>query len=76
MSPTTVEKREYMTHVPYASVVGSLMHAMVYTRPALSQAMAMVSRYMHDPSTGHWKAIKWILRYAKETLILCLRKIL
>ena len=27
--PTTVEEREYLTHVPYASVVGSLMYAMV-----------------------------------------------
>ena len=25
MSPTTVKEREYMTHVPYASAVGSLM---------------------------------------------------
>ena len=29
MSPTTVEEREYMTHVPYASTVGSLMYAMM-----------------------------------------------
>ena len=29
MFPTTIEKREYMTHVPYASAVGSLMYAMV-----------------------------------------------
>ena len=28
MSPKNVEEREYMTHVPYASAVGSLMYAM------------------------------------------------
>lgn len=39
-----------MTHVPYASAVGSLMYAMVYTQPGISQAVSMVSRYMHDPS--------------------------
>jgi len=27
MSPTIVEEHEYMTYVPYASVVGSLMYA-------------------------------------------------
>jgi len=36
MSPTTVEEREYMTHVPYANTVGSLIYAMVCTKPDLS----------------------------------------
>ena len=35
MSPITVEEREYMIHVPYASAVGSLMYAMLCTRPDL-----------------------------------------
>ena len=51
------KEREYMTHVPYASAVGSLMHAMVCTRPDLSQAISMVNRYMHDPGQGHWEAV-------------------
>ena len=46
MSLTTVEEHEYMTHVPYASVVGSLMYAMVCTRPDLSQAVSIVSRHV------------------------------
>ena len=50
---TSIEEREYMTHVPYASAVDSLMYAMVCTRPDLSQAASMVSRYMHDPDRGH-----------------------
>jgi len=49
ISPITVEEREYMTRVPYASAVGSLIYAIVYTRPDLSQIVSMVSRYMHDP---------------------------
>jgi len=65
MSPTTVEEREYMTRVPYASTVGSLMHAMVCTRPDLSQAVLMISRYMHDLEKGHWEAVKWVLRYIR-----------
>ena len=36
MSPTTVKEREYMTRVPYASAVDSLMYVMVCTRPDLS----------------------------------------
>ena len=68
MSPKCVQEREYMTHVPYASAVGSLMYAMVCTRPNLSQAVSMVSRYMHDPGQGHWEAVKWTLRYIKGTI--------
>jgi len=68
MSPTTVEEREYMTRVPYASAVGSLLHVMVCTRPGLSQAVSMISRYMYDPGKGHWEAVKWVLRYIKGTI--------
>ena len=68
MSPKSIQEREYMSHVPYASAVGSLMYAMVCTRPDLSQAVSMVSRYMHDPGQGHWEAVKWILRYIKGTI--------
>jgi len=53
MSPISIEECEYMTHVPYASAVDNLMNAMVYTRPDLSPAISMVSRYMHDPDRGH-----------------------
>ena len=58
MSPKTIEEREYMTRVPYASAVGNLMYAMVCTRPDLSQDISMISRYMHDPGRGHWKIVK------------------
>ena len=53
MSPTFVEERKYMTHVPYASVIGSLIYAIVCTRPDLSQAVLMISKYMYDPGRGH-----------------------
>jgi len=53
MSPTIVEECDYMTRVPYASAVGSLMYAMVCIRPDLSQAVLMISRYMHDRSKCH-----------------------
>ncbi|KAE8727554.1 putative ribonuclease H protein [Hibiscus syriacus] len=57
-----------MAKVPYANTVGSLMYAMVCTRPDISQAVGVVSRYMHDPGEGHWQAVKWILRYLRQTV--------
>jgi len=68
MSPKTVDDREYMSHVQYASAVSSLMYALICMRPDLSQAMSMISIYMHDSGRGHWEAVRWILRYIKDTV--------
>ena len=61
MSPTTIEECEYMTRVPYANAVGSLMYAMVYTRPDLSQTISIISRYIYNTGKGYWEAVKWVL---------------
>src|SRR3954470_4236100 len=66
-SPSTEAELEAMKKVPYASVVGCLMYAMVCTRPDLAQAISVVSKYMSNPGNDHWKAVKWILRYLKGT---------
>ncbi|GJS21580.1 retrovirus-related pol polyprotein from transposon TNT 1-94, partial [Tanacetum coccineum] len=52
--------------------VGSLMYAMVCTRPDLAHAVSVVSRFMANPGKAHWKAVKWILRYLKGVSNICL----
>jgi hypothetical protein len=52
-SPSTDSDFEYMSKVPYSSVVGSLMYAMVCSRPDLSYAMSLVSRYMVNHGKEH-----------------------
>jgi hypothetical protein len=71
--PSTDEDFEYMSRVPYSSVVGSLMYAMVCSRPDLSYAMSLVSRYMANPGKEHWKAVQWIFRYLRGTSNACLK---
>jgi len=61
-----------MSHFPYSSAVGSLMHFMVCTRPDLSYAVSVVSRYMHNLGKDHWAAVKWIIHYVKGSLDRCL----
>ena len=56
-----------MSKVPYDSVVGSLMYLMVCTRPDIAHAVGLVSRYMANPGSMHWEAVKWILRYLQGT---------
>ncbi|GMJ14768.1 hypothetical protein HRI_005146000 [Hibiscus trionum] len=68
MSPSSEEERMEMSRVPYASAVGSLMFAMICTRPDIAQAVGVVSRYMANPGREHWNAVKRILRYIKGTL--------
>jgi hypothetical protein len=67
MCPKTQEEIEYMSRVPYSSAVGSLMYAMVCTRPDIAHAVGVVSRYMNNPGKEHWEAVKWILRYLRGT---------
>jgi len=57
------EDTEYMSRVPYSSVVSSLMYAMVCSHSDLSYGMSLVSRYMSNPSKEHWKTVQWIFRY-------------
>src|SRR5581483_8660829 len=49
LSPSTQADVAYMARVPYSSAVGSLMYAMICTRPDLTYAVSMVSRYMAKP---------------------------
>ena len=63
--PQSMDEVEHMSKVPYASAVGSIMYAMVCTRPDIAQSVSVVSKYMANPGKRHWEAVKWILRYLK-----------
>ena len=47
--PKTQEEVDMMRQVPYASAVGSLMYAMLCTRPDIYYSVGMVSRYQSNP---------------------------
>jgi len=51
--PKTQEEEEDMSHVPYASAVSSLMYLMVCTRPDISHAVRVLSRFMSKPRKEH-----------------------
>jgi len=46
-------EKECMSRVPDVSNVGSLMYAMVCTRPNLAQVVTIMSRYMSNPRKEH-----------------------
>ena len=67
LCPSTSDQRGRMSKVPYASAIGSIMYAMLCTRPDVSFALSMTSRYQQDPGEGHWTAVKNILKYLRRT---------
>eukprot|EP00253_Pinus_taeda_P011251 PITA_11251 len=60
--PKTQEEEEDMSRVPYASAVGSLMYAMVCTRPDIAHAVGVLSRFISKPGKEHWTAVKRVFR--------------
>ena len=70
--PTSDAERVNMAKVPYSSAVGSLMYAMICTRPDIAHAVGVVSRYMSNPGKKHWEAVKGIMRYLSGTQDMCI----
>ncbi|KAI3510570.1 hypothetical protein L1887_17672 [Cichorium endivia] len=65
--PSSSDERERMSRIPYASAMGSIMYAMLCTRPDVSCALSMTSRYQANPGENHWTAVKNILKYLRRT---------
>ena len=61
-NPTTTEDRERMKVIPFASAIGSIKYAMLYTRPIVYLAMSLAKEYNSDPGVDHCTAVKIILR--------------
>ena len=72
LCPQIKVEEEKMVRIPYTSVVGSVMYAMVCSRPDIAHAVSLVSRYMSHTGKGHWEALKWLPRYLKSTSSVCL----
>jgi hypothetical protein len=51
----------------YQSIVGSLLHAATATRPDISHAVGVLSKFSNKPHEMHLTAAKHVLRYLKAT---------
>ncbi|KAH9678958.1 hypothetical protein KPL71_025922 [Citrus sinensis] len=56
-----------MARVPYSSAIGSLMYAIMCTRPDICYDMGLVSKYQSNSGRKHWNAVKRIVAYLKGT---------
>jgi hypothetical protein len=48
------------------------MYAMFSTRPDISHAVGVVSKYMENLGKEHWAAVKWVLHYLRGTSDYCI----
>ncbi|MFS8032553.1 putative RNA-directed DNA polymerase [Helianthus anomalus] len=52
----------------YSRAIGSLMYAMISTRPDIAYAVGKLSRFTSNPSTHHWQALGRVFKYLKGTI--------
>ncbi|CAM8927036.1 unnamed protein product [Rhodiola kirilowii] len=65
--PVSDEDKLKMSKVPYDVAVGSVMYAMLCTRPDLAFGVSVLSRFMSNPGDKHWIAMKYLLKYISGT---------
>ena len=58
---------EVVDHSGYQAMVGSVMYAMLGTRPDLAYTISALSKFNANPITGHHSAVKRTLRCLQQT---------
>ena len=61
MCPKAQEEVDKISNILYSSIVGSLIYAMVCTRPDIAHVVGVVSRYMSNLGMEFWSVVKLIL---------------
>lgn len=56
------------TKYPCRNAIGSLMYAMLCSRPDLCYAISLLSRFQAKPSRNLWNLIKQVLQYVRRTV--------
>ena len=65
-SPTTAQDRKRMKVIPYASAIGSIMYAMMCTRPDVYLAISLAGRYIKEQEVAPGTAVK--LTFSKKRI--------
>ena len=55
-----------MKVIPYASAIGSIKYATLYTRTIVYLVMSLAKGYNSDPGVDHWAMVKIILRRLRK----------
>ena len=61
-------KASLANQIDYQRAIGSIMYAMLGTRPDLAFAVSTLSQHCINPNSQHAQAVQRVLRYLKKTL--------
>lgn len=61
------EEEEYMSHIPYGRVVGSLMYKMVCNRLKIEHKVGVLRKYMSKLGRVLWTTMKRVFKYLHGT---------
>lgn len=61
-------EEEDIESVPYREAVGSLMFLSIVSRPDISYAVNLVSKFLNRHGKEHWRAVKRIISYVAGTV--------
>jgi hypothetical protein len=65
--PATENEKSEIVNIPYAYAIGSIMYAMLSTRPDVALTLSLMSHFQSNPGVSHWSAVKSILKYLRNT---------
>lgn len=65
--PSTDAEEALMKDFPYQSLIGTLMYAMLGTRPDIAYAVGALSKYSSTPGRAHWNQAVHVLCYLAGT---------
>jgi hypothetical protein len=65
--PAIGKEKSVISNIPYASAIGSIMYAMLSTRPDVALALSLRSRYQSNPRMIQWSVAKNILKFLRRT---------
>jgi hypothetical protein len=68
MSPKTDSEKAQMADKPYRPILGCVMWGHLATRPDLSFAVSLLSRFQANPGIDHWNALMHVVGYVRNTI--------
>jgi hypothetical protein len=68
LKPISDNEEFFMRDKNYLSLLGSLNHVALGTRPDIAYSVALLQRHSNDPRPIHWRTALHILAYLKATI--------
>lgn len=67
-APKDDDEKKFMSTIPYAEAVGSLVWMCTTVRPNIANSVKCLTEQVVNPGPIHWSAMKRLFRYLKGTI--------